>query len=446
MNPTMPVENEPAEQMVLGAMMIDEGCADHGLSLLRKPDFHRHVNQVVYEAIAHLRSQGRAAGPDMVFIRLTEAKQVRDFGEGDGAAAIYLARLYQTVVTGAYLDYSASKVRDCSIRRQIIHQATQSIRDATDGVNPGEELAAEAAEAMARISQPLDRRGPQLLSALIHRAMTRYDNQIAGKMASRFYRTGFESFDAMTGGISVGSLTILAARPSVGKSALALRWTEVIATQVGVLFLSMEMDNDETIDRYIAGATKIHLARLRGQRPFDDFQIAELATFPSTPWASLPIFIDDTPRQTLSRIVAIIRTHVSKYKIGAVVVDYLGLIAFDRDDARLPTHEKLGMCTRMLKALASDLGIAMILLAQLNRGAEDRGPDVAPRLSDLKGSGDIEQDGDNIFFLHRPPFEESSPVIPIDLVIAKQRNGPIGTTTIQYIRPIVRFEENMPNL
>ncbi len=442
-----PIYNDPCERMALAAMMRDEGQADHGLSLLRKDEFHSYAHQLIYSAIAHLRAGNHPCGPDLVYSRIVESGQREAFGldengGGGNMAASYIASVVENDPTGAMLDYAASKIRDCSIRRAIIHQAHESIRDAIDGVNPGEEMAAEASEALAKLAMPVEERGPKLCATLVHQATKRIDQQVSGVVTKLFLRTGFGGFDNIAGGIEVGCLTVLAARPSVGKSAFALRITEAVAEAgTPVLFISMEMSNAETINRYMAGVSRVHLARIRGQSQLEANQIDKLAEFAGSKWASLPIYFDDRPRQKLSRLVSTVRLHVSRYKVGMVVIDYLGLIP--REDMKVPMHEHLGNCTSTLKALAIDLQVGMVLLAQVNRGSEDRGAESPPKLSDLKGSGDIEQDGDAIIVLHRPKLSDGA-VDEIDLHVLKQRNGPVGCMTIQYIKAFVRFEENMP--
>ncbi|HEY2894142.1 MAG TPA: replicative DNA helicase, partial [Pirellulales bacterium] len=310
----------------------------------------------------------------------------------------------------------------------------------------------EAREMLARAEQRifsiLDNRGTGELANIrdiLQEAMVRIDARMKQEHAVGGIETGFRDFDTMTGGLHDSELIILAARPSMGKTALALNIAEhvALASNTAALFVSLEMSSVELADRMLCSLAEVNGQRMRNGTISneDRRKLVEKAAELSL----APMIVDDTPSRTMTEIAAAARRLKRKSQLGLVIIDYLQLI--EPDNQRDPRQEQVAKIARRLKGMARELRVPVLCLAQLNRQAEVT-RDNRPRLSHLRESGAIEQDADVVMFIHREEYYESSEedrakvAGQADLIISKQRNGPIGEVKLAWLKDITRFRDS----
>jgi replicative DNA helicase len=302
-----------------------------------------------------------------------------------------------------------------------------------------------------RIFAILDGRGTTTVPSIrdiLDEALDRIDARAKGEHTHGGVETLFADFDALTGGLHDSELVILAARPSMGKTALALNIAENVAVKLRtpVMFVSLEMSSIELADRMLCSAARVNGQRLRnGTLSNDDFKrLVKTAGEMS----QAPLYVDDSPSRTVTEIAAAARRVRRKCgdKLGLIVVDYLQLI--EPDNSKDPRQEQVARITRRLKGLAREMKVPILCLAQLNRQAEDS-KDHRPRLSHLRESGAIEQDADVVMFVHREEYyhrgdEARQYAGQAEIIVAKQRNGPIGDVEIVWRKEFTRFEDKAP--
>ncbi len=388
-----------------------------------------------------MHDAGRRIDTTLLVERLKSSGQYELVG---GAA--YLAEILQSVPTAANATHYAEIVKNKATLRALIHSSTEILRDAYDETDEAREMLARAEE---RIFAILDERGTGKLSTIsdiLQDAMLRIDARMKHEHTIGGIETGFRDFDTLTGGLHDSELVILAARPSMGKTALALNIAEhaTMSLNVGTLFVSLEMSSVELADRMLCSLAEVNGQRLRnGTISNDDRRkLVEKAGEMSR----APLYVDDSPSRTITEIAAHARRLKRKAGLGLVVIDYLQLI--EPDNPRDPRQEQVAKIARRLKGLARELKVPVLCLAQLNRQAEVT-RDNKPRLSHLRESGAIEQDADVVMFVHREEYfisdeEERKKVAgQADLIVAKQRNGPTGDVKLTWHRDFTRFRDSM---
>jgi replicative DNA helicase len=367
--------------------------------------------------------------------RLKMRKQFEDVGQDP-----YLADLWESAPTAANAVYYARIVREKAITRHLIHASTEILRDAYDQSQPADELLGSAERRILEIAEKGVTGNTTTLMEAIGEAYTRID-QRTGKAAGSIsgVASGFVDLDALTAGFQNSELIILAARPSVGKTAFSLNLVRhvIVEEKLPVFFVSLEQAKVELAERLLAAQARVDSHKLRtGHIGSDD--IGKLHVAGDTLRHSAKLFIDDTPGQGMLRIAASARRLKIKEGIRLVVIDYLQLI--DPENRRDPRQEQVAQISRRLKFLARELQIPVMALAQVNRSSEDR-QDHRPRLADLRESGSIEQDADTCLMLHRPGrFDGGQDDNIIEVIVAKQRNGPTGDVTLAWVKNYMRFE------
>lgn len=423
-----------AELSVLGGMFLETEAADLGLELLKADDFYHPEHRLIFKAIKDLRSESASADPLAV---RDELNAIHALDEAGGET--YLARIVEIVPTSANLKYHAKLVEDLSVRRRLIRELSTVMDHA---FNREVELADLIDEAERRVFAATSERGSgdglvavsTVVRAAVERALSGETNSLS---------TGFPSIDNILGGLSPGELTILAGRPSMGKSALAAQIAMNVAeagTPVG--YFSLEMSRESCIHRMIsvkAGVNLEHLSESRTHLLRDyDFDNIEQA---AQDIERMPLFIDDNSYVSIFNLRARARRHKQRHNIGLLVVDYLQLMegAGGKDTNRT---QEVGSISRGLKRLAGELKIPVLALAQLNRSVESR-ENKRPHLSDLRDSGEIEQDADAVVFIYRPSYyaDPGADSGLAQVIVAKQRNGPLGTIDMQFEQRYVRFKE-----
>jgi replicative DNA helicase len=432
--------NLDAERGVLGSILLLPTVCDDVALIVRPEDFYDDSNRVLYTHMRAMHDEGRRIDTTLVVERLKTAGQFELIG---GAA--YLAEVLQSAPTAANATYYAEIVKNKSTLRALIHSSTEILRDAYDETHEAREMLSLAEQKIFAI---LDERGAGELSNIrdiLQEAMVRIDARMKNEHTIGGIETGFRDFDTLTGGLHDSELIILAARPSMGKTALALNIAEYSAleSQNTTLFVSLEMSSVELADRMLCSLAEVNGQRLRnGTISNDDRRkLVEKAAEMS----QAPLFVDDTPSRTMTEIAAAARRLKRKSSLGLIVIDYLQLI--EPDNSRDPRQEQVAKIARRLKGLARELRVPVLCLAQLNRQAEVS-RDNRPRLSHLRESGAIEQDADVVMFIHREEYyqtnEEDRAKVAgqADLIIAKQRNGPIGEVKLSWLKDITRFRDS----
>jgi replicative DNA helicase len=437
----LPPQNLEAEKGVLGSLLLDPQMCDEIALMLRPGDFYADANQRLYRNLLAMHDQGKRIDITLLVERLKQEGEYEAIG---GAA--YLAEVAQSVPYAANAAYYAEIVRNKSTVRELIHASTEILRDAWDPTYDPKELLGHAEEKIFAVH---DRRTTDRVTHIEHlliEAFDRIDARLA-KGEGDATPTHFRDLDQLTGGLHPGEFIVLAARPSMGKTALATNIAENVAilSRVPVLFVSLEMARLELAQRLLCSQGSIDGSKFRSG--FISADEREKLMEASGKLSQSPLFIDDTPSRTVSEIAACARRLKRKEKLGLIVIDYLQLV--QPDDPRDPRQEQVAKMARRLKGLARELNVPIICLAQLNRQVEASGKEEhRPRLSHLRESGAIEQDADVVMFVHREEYyhtkekaEELGIVGQGLLLLAKQRNGPTGDIKLQWSDKYTRFRD-----
>ena len=430
-------QNLEAEKSVLGSILLLPEVFDEVALMLRPEDFYDQSNRTIYEQLRAMHDDGQQVDLMLLIERLRKAGQFEPIG---GAA--YLAEVGQQVSTAAHAEHYARIVAEKSTLRNLILAGTDILHDAYDTTSDAREMLSKAEE---RIFGILEARGGGEVSSItdvLSDAMDRLDSRMESHHAFGGLETGFEDYDQLTGGLQNSELTILAARPSMGKTALAMNIAEhiVVQLQTPVLFVSLEMSALELADRLLCSVAEVNGHRLRNGTITQ--QERQKLVQASVDLSKAPLFIDDSPSRTMTEIGANARRLKRRENLGLVVIDYLQLI--EPDNSRDPRQEQVAKVARRLKGLARELDVPVLCLAQLNRQVEAT-RDNKPQLSHLRESGAIEQDADVVMFVHREEYyqtnEEDRERVrgEADLLVRKQRNGPTGDVKLTWMHDFTRF-------
>lgn len=436
----VPPNSLEAEQSVLGGLLLDNNAWDRIADLLNGDDFYRFDHKLIYIAISKLIERSRPADVITVF------EQLQTEGKADECGGLqYLNALAQETPSAANIRRYAEIVRDRAVLRQLITVADEI---ATSALNPaGKEtrtLLDEAESKVFQISEAGSRgqTGFQDIQSLLGQVLTRVDELYHRDKTSEVtgVPTGFIDLDRMTSGLQAGDLVIVAGRPSMGKTAFSLNIAENVAIAEGlpVAVFSMEMGGTQLAMRMLCSVGRIDQQRVRSGRLIDE-DWARL-TAATEKMQEAQIFIDETPALNSLELRARSRRLARQYgKLGVIVVDYLQLMSSPSSGENRATE--ISEISRSLKALAKELGCPVIALSQLNRSLEQR-PNKRPVMSDLRESGAIEQDADVIMFIYRDEVynPDSQDKGTAEIIIGKQRNGPIGTVRLTFVGALTKFE------
>lgn len=431
-----------AEKAILCSLLLLPESADEVALLLKEDDFFSDANRRIYGHLMAMHDDGAAVDVLLLIQRL------RDAGEFDAVGgAAYLAELSDAVATAAHAEHYAKIVREKSTLRGLISASTDILRDAYDPSIEARQLMSRAEERVFGIMESKGTGQVTSIRDVLHEAIARIDARMKQDTTFGGVETGFDDFDEMTGGMHGSELIILAARPSMGKTALAMNMVEHVAVecQQPTLFVSLEMAALELGDRLLCSRAKVNGHRLRnGQITAEESQklirtAAEIST--------APLYIDDSPSRTMTEIAAAARRIKRRDGLGLIAIDYLQLI--DPDNSRDPRQEQVAKIARRLKGLSRELDVPVLCLAQLNRQTESS-KDNKPQLSNLRESGAIEQDADIVMFIHREEYyattedERERVKGEADLLIRKQRNGPVGDVKLTWLHDFTRFTNRAP--
>ncbi len=433
----VPPQDLEAEQSVLGSLMLDKNAVIQVADFLTPSDFYEGRNQKIYETVLELWSRGEPIDILTISHALKEKKEFQGAGGTD-----YLTALVEGVPTSAHVTHYASIVKEKRIRRDLI-QAAGEINERSFDEKDFERLLEDAEQRIFNISQ---RSRPQKFASLKDELPAAYERieklHHGEKGGLRGVPTYFTELDNMLSGLQRSDLIILGARPSLGKTSLALDIARQTAVQGGksVALFSIEMSEEQIIDRLISGQAQIPLWRLRTGRLNDetDFAMIQQAL---DELSKARIFIDDTPSPTLLQMRSMARRLQMEHGIDLVIVDYLQLIQPRTNSDNVV--QQITEISRGLKALARELQVPVIAISQLSREVDKRDQKI-PRLSDLRDSGSLEQDADVVLFIYRKerdrldltPEEQNT----AEIIIAKHRNGPVGSVKLMFDAERVGFK------
>jgi replicative DNA helicase len=429
-----------AERQVLGGVLRYPGLLADLVPVLSAQDFWTDFHQRIWSAALALFERGLNADPAAVAQELLARGQLED-----GSAAAYLAELWDLAGTGANVPYYAGIVRDHALRRHLIHACTELMHDAHDPIGPADELLERAQARLFSLASGSCQSGSVSLEDALRDAYNRIGDRLRPDAPRRGVPHGVPDLDRLLPRLVDSELVILAARPSAGKTALGLSLAVHAAFQrLPVYFASLEQSRLELAERVLSREAGVDGQRLRtGELTESDLQRLRAARDFLLDPAGRSCEIDDAPTQGVLRIAAGARRMQARRGLRLVVVDYLQLI--EPDNRRAPRHEQVAGISRRLKQLARELRVPVVALAQLNRTSEDR-PDGRPRLADLRESGGLEADADTVILIHRPRGQE----MPhgqtlLELIVAKQRNGPVGECSIVFEPGLMRFAPSAPS-
>lgn len=436
----IPPHSQEAESSVLGGLLLDNNSWDKVADLLVEADFYRYEHRLVFASISSLVNSNRPADVITVF----EQMQSQGKSEEVGGLA-YLNSLAQYVPSSANIRRYAEIVRERSILRKLVSVSDEIATSAlnTNG-RPVSNILDEAEQKIFSIGEEGSRmrQGFQSMDKLVLQLLDRVEEMSLNPNDITGVPTGFFDLDRMTSGMQAGDLIVLAARPSMGKTALAINIAEHVALKedLPVAVFSMEMGASQLAIRIVGSIGRIDQGRLRTGKLIDDEwpRLSEAIEKLKT----VSLSIDETPGLTTSELRASARRLArSCGKLGLVVVDYLQLMSGSSAGDGENRATELGEISRGLKMLAKELQCPVIALSQLNRGVEQR-TDKRPMMSDLRESGAIEQDADVIMFIYRDDYYNKDSKEPgvAEIIIAKQRNGPTGTVKLTFLKPITKFE------
>jgi replicative DNA helicase len=428
-----PPHDIAAEQCVLGGMMLSKDAISDVLEVIKPGDHYRPAHQIVHETILDLYSRGEPADAVTVAAELTKSG---DIGKVGGAP--YLHTLIASVPTAANAGYYARIVRERAILRRLVEVGTRIAQLGYAGDADADDLVDMAQAEVYGVTEHRVSDDFLPLSEIMPGALVEIEaiGSRGGSMTG--VPTGFADLDALTNGLHPGQMIVIAARPALGKSCLALDLARAASIKHGLtsVLFSLEMSRNEITMRLLSAEARVALHSMRtGQMTDDDW--TRLARRMSEV-ASAPLFIDDSPNMSMMEIRAKCRRLKQQHDLRLVIVDYLQLMTSPK---RIENRQQeVSELSRSLKLLAKELNVPVIAVAQLNRGPEQR-TDKRPMLSDLRESGSIEQDSDVVILLHREDaYERESPRAgEADFIVAKHRNGPTTTVTVAFQGHYSRF-------
>jgi replicative DNA helicase len=431
-------ESLAAEAAVLGSMMIDPECIGNVVELLERDAFYRIEHCLIFDALIGLYEKNKGVGIDAVLLRdeLVKRNQLEEVGGVE-----YIAKILDSVPSSANVAYYASVVKDKMLLRELITAAGEILDDAYNQTGETREALDEAEQRIFAVTDKNISGSAVALKDLVARSFELIEKRQGSYVTG--LATGYHDLDEWTCGLQNGEMIIIAGRPSMGKTSLALNLAEHIGLmeKTPVAIFSLEMGKQQLAERFLCSISEIDSQKVRrgllsdeGYKKLAD-ACAELS--------ETPIYIDDSSTLTPLELRAKARRLKSMHDIRCIIVDYLQLmhLGSGRIESR---QQEITTISRYIKALARELNIPVVVLSQLNRSPEGR-EGHRPRMSDLRESGSIEQDADVVMLLHREDYyhrgeENYEPNNAAELIIAKQRNGPTGTVRLVFREKITRFE------
>ncbi|MCQ2600105.1 MAG: replicative DNA helicase [Treponema sp.] len=429
----VPPHNLEAEQATLGALLLNFDAISNVVSLLDSEKFYSYQNKLIYEAMISLFRQNIHGDTLSLINELTKTGKLEEAG---GAA--YIASLTDLVPTAANVEYYAKIVLDQSTRRELIRISQELKAASYNETKESRGIIEEAEKLIFTLSDKNQTTKVYNMKEIINDTINTVEEHYKNKSTFTGIPTGFAKLDTMTSGFQNSELIILGARPSIGKTAMALSMMEYIAVdqKIPCGFFSLEMSALMLGQRLLSQTARVPGGKLKsGMLRIEDFQKLQQA---ASRCYEAPLYIIDVPNMPLLDLKAMARRLVVNQGVKIIFIDYIGLISTDNPNTQV--WEQVSEISKSLKALARELAIPIVALCQVSRDAEGE----EPTLNQLRGSGSIEQDADVVMFLHRErrktAEQEENPVQDAKLIVAKQRNGPTGDVDILYLSSYTKFE------
>jgi len=431
----------PLEEAVLGAIMIDKDGFPSIIEILRKESFYLDKNQVIFEVMSDLFGKSQPIDLLTVHESLKKTNKLESIG-GIG----YLMDLTNKVGSAANIEFHARIIAQKYIQRELIRVSTQIIHDSFEDTKDVLELLDEAERGLYDITDQNLNTGYESLASLAVKAQKQIEAVSQKGSDTTGVTTGYAELDKMTNGWQPSDLIIMAARPGMGKTAFTLSLAKNAAEAGrGIAFFSLEMASVQLVQRLISMEAEINSNKLRNGQ-LEEFEWRKLHAAVDK-LSQIPIYIDDTPGINIFELRAKCRRLKQNHNISMIVIDYLQLMAGPPNGKNGNREQEISAISRALKGLAKELHVPVIALSQLSRAVESRGGEKRPMLSDLRESGAIEQDADIVTFIYRPGYygvgdgELDTPNNLTEIIIAKHRNGGLGTVNLRFVPHYVKFED-----
>lgn len=428
----------PLEEVVLGALMIDKDALPVVLDILRGASFYKKAHQLIYDAMLHLFEGSQPIDILTVHEALTKAGQIEEIG-----GVSYLVDLSNKVGSAANIEYHARIIAQKHIQRELIRVSTIIINDSFADTKDVFQLLDDAESSLFDITQQNLSRSYERLGSLALRAQKQWELVSQREEGLSGVPTGFTELDKITSGWQRSDLIIIAARPGMGKTAFALALARNAAVDYKrpVAIFSLEMSSLQLTQRLISLESEISGTKLRNAQ-LAEYEWQQLHTTVEK-LSEVPIFVDDTPAINIFELRAKCRRLKMQEDIQLIIVDYLQLMSGVPDQKRGNREQEISTISRSLKGMAKELDVPVIALSQLSRAVETRGGIKRPQLADLRESGAIEQDADLVFFIYRPDYYDlDDPSVPkglAELILAKHRNGALGTINLRFVSKFAKF-------
>ena len=433
MEQRIPPQNVEAEQAVLGAMLLSHDAVIVAMEKLQSQDFYRDVHRIIFEAMEHLHRENKEIDVITLPDELKRMKKLDDVGGLE-----YVLNLPNLVGSAANIEYYANIVAEKALARNLISTCTELTTEAYDGQKETEALLDDAERRILQLSDTKNRGDFASVGAVVEVTLDKITKLYENKAGLTGLPTGFRDLDRMTSGLQPSDLILVAARPSMGKTAFTLN----IAQNVGVrqhktvAFFSLEMSQEQLVQRLLCQIAHIDSQKLRTGQLNSDEEWTRLTDACDKLYES-PIYIDDTPGISVAEMRSKARRLKSEHGLDLIIVDYLQLMQGRNAESR---QQEISEISRSLKALARELKVPLIALSQLSRSVESR-QDKRPMLSDLRESGALEQDADIVSFLYSEDYydKETENQHITEVILAKHRNGPVGSVKLYFKNEFTLF-------
>ena len=443
LNGIAPPQAVELEQAVLGALMLERDAIIEVQEYIKVETFYTEEHRLIFKAIQELSQDLKAIDLYTVTEKLKAQKQLTQVG-----GASYLAQLTQRVASAAHIEFHAKIIAQKYVQRELIRSATEIQRRSYDDEVDVTELIGFAEREVFRVSDGNVKRSVMSASDVLRKALLQIEEAAKTKGEYNGVRSGFTDIDSVTLGWQPSDLIIIAARPSMGKTAFVLTMARNMAVEfkTPVAFFSLEMSSVQLMNRLIVAETQLNSKDLRtGNLSPEQWKHLESST---VSLGRAPLYIDDTPALSVFEFRSKARRLKTQHDVAIIIIDYLQLMTAATAETRGNREQEVSLISRTLKAIAKELNVPIIALSQLSRNVENRGGSKRPQLSDLRESGAIEQDADVVAFIHRPEYygllsDENgmSTAGMAEIIIAKHRNGEVTDVPLRFIKDQAKFAD-----
>ena len=429
--------SDECERIVLSHVMSNSKDIDSIFTDLEPKHFFSARHQTIYRIALDLYRESCDIEPILICERARQSGVIEDIG-----GQHYVFEIAMNSLARNSINYYVEVIKDKYIIRSLISSCNEISRKAYNSEEPGVKLVEFAEESIDKISEESIQAKTDRVSLISGKVVSTISKRQSLKGGICGHKTGFVDLDKMTGGFQNGQLIIVAARPSMGKTAFALNICENFSKDLGngVIFFTLEMSSEEIVERLISSLSRIDNRKIKGIEKMSFRERLSILSAKSR-LDRMKFFVDDGCGRTVTQVHANARKYKRQFGINMVVVDYIQLMESDPESAKMNRQEQVSKMSRRLKVMARDLNVPVIALSQLNRGVESKDrTDKRPRMSDLRESGSIEQDADMVLLLHRPEYynPQDSPGVA-EVIVAKNRNGSTGTVRLAFVRNLSSF-------